>query len=37
MLSTNPDVVAIWDVHLADGIHLIEFEHETTTGRRVVR
>lgn len=37
MLSPNPDVVALWEVSLPDGIHLIEFEHETTSGRRVVR
>ncbi len=37
MMEARPDVVAIWDVHLADGIHVIEFEHETTTGRRVLR
>ena len=37
MLSNNPNVTAIWDVHLPDGIHEIEFEHETTSGRRVIR
>lgn len=37
MLSSNPDVVALWEVSLPDGIHLLEFEHETTSGRRVVR
>ncbi|XP_005367878.1 fas apoptotic inhibitory molecule 1 [Microtus ochrogaster] len=30
------DVVAIWDVILSDGIHKIEFEHGTTSGKRVV-
>ena len=31
------DVVAIWEVPLSDRIHKIEFEHGTTTGKRVVR
>ena len=31
------DLVAVWEVHLADGIHVIEFEHGTTSGRRLVR
>lgn len=31
------DVVAYWSVPLADGVHTIEFEHGTTTGKRVLR
>lgn len=31
------DLVAMWEVHLSDGIHVVEFEHGTTSGRRVVR
>lgn len=31
------DLVAIWDVPLHDGVHRIEFEHGTTTGKRVIR
>ncbi|XP_034340224.1 fas apoptotic inhibitory molecule 1 [Arvicanthis niloticus] len=30
------DVVAIWDVILSDGVHKIEFEHGTMSGKRVV-
>ncbi|CAO2633877.1 Fas apoptotic inhibitory molecule 1 [Lemmus lemmus] len=30
------DVVAVWDVILNDGVHKIEFEHGTTSGKRVV-
>ncbi|CAH6777850.1 fas apoptotic inhibitory molecule 1 [Phodopus roborovskii] len=30
------DVVAIWDVILSDGVHKIEFEHGTISGKRVV-
>ncbi|XP_003502561.2 fas apoptotic inhibitory molecule 1 [Cricetulus griseus] len=30
------DIVAIWDVILSDGAHKIEFEHGTTSGKRVV-
>ncbi|XP_021028743.1 fas apoptotic inhibitory molecule 1-like [Mus caroli] len=29
-------VAAIWDVILSDGVHKIEFEHGTTSGKRVV-
>lgn len=36
--ATDPeDLVAVWDVHLTDGVHRIEFEHGTTTGKRVIR
>ncbi|KAF5297565.1 hypothetical protein FQR65_LT09996 [Abscondita terminalis] len=31
------DLVAYWTVPLADGIHTIEFEHGTTSGKRVLR
>ena len=37
MLGDNPEVVALWEVSLPDGIHVIDFEHETTSGRRVIR
>ncbi|CAB1327610.1 unnamed protein product [Coregonus sp. 'balchen'] len=30
------DVVGIWEVALSDGVYRIEFEHGTTTGKRVV-
>ncbi|XP_015724152.2 fas apoptotic inhibitory molecule 1 isoform X2 [Coturnix japonica] len=30
------DLVAVWEVALSDGVHKIEFEHGTTTGKRVV-
>ncbi|KAF2364250.1 Fas apoptotic inhibitory molecule 1 [Trinorchestia longiramus] len=30
------DQVATWEVRLSDGVHLIEFEHGTTTGKRLV-
>ncbi|XP_066522805.1 fas apoptotic inhibitory molecule b [Hoplias malabaricus] len=32
----SKDVVGMWEVSLSDGIYQIEFEHGTTTGRRVV-
>ena len=54
--DAGPDLVAVWEVHLADGVHVIggcsgqqnvffleekylcsEFEHGTTSGKRVVR
>jgi len=33
----SSDLVAKWDVTLSDKVHRIEFEHGTTTGKRVVR
>ncbi|KAK6619833.1 hypothetical protein RUM44_006232 [Polyplax serrata] len=33
----NSDTVAQWNVPLNDGLHKIEFEHGTTTGKRVIR
>lgn len=33
----NEDTVAVWKLPLADGVHEIEFEHGTATGKRVVR
>lgn len=33
----SSDLVATWEVALSDGVHLIEFEHGTTTGKRVIR
>lgn len=30
------DLVGVWDVALSDGVHRIEFEHGTTTGKRVI-
>ena len=32
----NPDVVGFWDVPLSDGIHRVEFQHGTATGKRVI-
>lgn len=31
------DLVAYWSVLLKDGTHTVEFEHGTTTGKRVLR
>lgn len=31
------DLVAYWSVPLTDGVHTIEFEHGTTSGKRVIR
>ena len=31
------DLVAVWDLALSDKIHKVEFEHGTTTGKRVIR
>ena len=31
------DLVATWDVSLPDGKHKVEFDHGTTTGKRVIR
>ena len=37
MEEATTDLCAVWEVHLADGVHMIEFEHGTTSGKRVVR
>ncbi|CAG9863313.1 unnamed protein product [Phyllotreta striolata] len=31
------DLVAYWSVPLLDGVHTVEFEHGTTSGKRVLR
>lgn len=36
-IAMSSDVVAHWNVPLNDGVHRIEFEHGTTTGKRVIR
>lgn len=30
------DLAAVWEVALSDGVRRIEFEHGTTTGKRVI-
>ncbi|KAF0026112.1 hypothetical protein F2P81_020849 [Scophthalmus maximus] len=30
------DLAGLWEVALSDGVHRIEFEHGTTTGKRVI-
>ena len=30
------DVAAVWEVRLADGLHTVQFEHGTTSGKRVI-
>ncbi len=36
-MSEQNDTVARWNISLADGKYCIEFEHGTTSGRRVIR
>lgn len=31
------DLVAYWSIPLTDGVHTVEFEHGTTSGKRVIR
>lgn len=31
------DVVGVWDVPLSDGLHTVEFEHGTASGKRIVK
>ena len=31
------DIVGQWDVSLSNGVHHIEFEHGTTSGKRIIR
>lgn len=35
MMMSN-DLAGVWEVALSDGVHRIEFEHGTTTGKRVI-
>lgn len=35
--SKRTDLVAYWSVPLLDGVHTVEFEHGTTSGKRVLR
>ena len=37
MDEASADLVAVWEISLADGVHIIEFEHGTTSGKRVIR
>jgi hypothetical protein len=37
MRENMEDLVGIWDVPLKDGVHRVEMEHGTTTGKRIVR
>lgn len=34
---SDGDVVAVWNVPMSDQMYKIEFEHGTTSGKRVVR
>ncbi|XP_066257373.1 fas apoptotic inhibitory molecule 1 [Euwallacea similis] len=36
-VQDRSDLVAYWSVPLLDGVHIVEFEHGTTTGKRVLR
>ncbi|XP_026690851.2 fas apoptotic inhibitory molecule 1-like [Ciona intestinalis] len=36
MARSTTDLVAVWDIALSDGVHKIEFEHGTTTGKRAI-
>ncbi len=33
----SSDLVAVWDISLSDGVYRIEFEHGTTSGKRIIR
>lgn len=35
--NERTDLVAYWSVPLIDGAHTVEFEHGTTSGKRVIR
>lgn len=36
-MESTSDLVATWEVPLAGCVHTVEFEHGTTTGKRVIR
>ena len=31
------DLVGSWEIPTSDGIHIVEFDHGTTSGKRVIR
>lgn len=33
----SSDTVGVWDIALSDKVHRVEFEHGTTSGKRVIR
>lgn len=35
--EVRENLVAYWSVPLRDGVHTVEFEHGSTTGKRVLR
>lgn len=35
--AMSNDLVAVWDIPLTDGVHTVELEHGTLTGKRVIR
>ncbi|KAL3097470.1 hypothetical protein niasHS_003918 [Heterodera schachtii] len=37
VVSSESDLVATWQVPMSDKMHKIEFEHGTTTGKRILR
>jgi hypothetical protein len=37
LIMSSEDLVAKWNISLPDGKYKIEFEHGTTSGRRVIR
>ncbi len=36
-MTDSGDLVATWNILIADGKHKIEFEHGTTSGKRIIR
>lgn len=37
MSAVHPgDIASEWQIHLADGVHTVTFEHGTTSGKRVI-
>lgn len=35
--KVSSDRVAVWEVPLNSGVYTVEFEHGTTSGKRVIR
>ncbi len=36
-MAGSGDLVAVWEIKLSDGVHQVEFEHGTTSGKRIIR
>ena len=36
-IKKSGDLVAEWDISLSDGVYKVQFEHGTSSGKRVIK